>query len=75
MNKERIEYIEVLEEEMMEAWNNHYRNAFGGIGVALRIQGRCCYEADKKKILKKKRWDKECDKFIKKMKLDIRKYR
>ena len=72
MNKQRIEYIEVLEVEMMDAWNRKDENIFGGVGKMLRIQGRSVYEADKKKILKKKRWDKECDAFVKKMKVEIR---
>ena len=74
MNQKNVKRIEILEEKMMAAWNRSCSNMFGGLGNALRIHSRCAYDADKRKILKKKRWDKECDKFLKKMKKEIKKY-
>lgn len=70
--KKRRKTIERLEERMFEAWRSYYDGVM--IGTALRIHGGCAYEADKKKIMKKKKWDKECDNFIRKMKREIRKY-
>lgn len=74
MDKEHKELIESLEEEMMEAWSSSSRGEglLEGLGNGMRIQGRAYYEADKRKIMRKKKWDKDCNAFVAKMRKEIR---
>lgn len=73
--KKYVELIKSLEKEMFEAWNNNYPgNALApGLHNSMRILGRCAYDSDKKKILRKYKWDKDCKEFIAKMKKEIEK--